>query len=266
MGASQTINICDSDECTGKICADVSDTYNHVPESARVYLSSTEHDVMFCRTLYDLDNWENDSIMKLLTEEQLLELSRRQEMLFSQQRITANNMNMGLIEYQQLEMDAIALGKTPNDLRTTALDVVSHAEQAADVLGITLAEYTLLLNHKDSDIDVNALSISFVNHDGSLVPLLTGPDEPLMQYVEYLRDNSVEILSRSDGFVIYVKQYNQQEQSANTGGQYDFHRGFTLSSFLERFPETIGILTENPLENPFIDEDEKDSIARLVLK
>ena len=72
-------------------------------------------------------------------------------------------------------------------------------------------------------------------HDGAVVPVLTRL--PALTR-EQLQSAGCELLDSSadDDIVVYTKQYSQSEQAEQDGG-LGHHRGYTIRSFFERFPE-----------------------------
>jgi hypothetical protein len=102
------------------------------------------------------------------------------------------------------------------------------------------------------------LNITFLDHDGSLVPKISSLESEHIQILDsFLRNNAVEVLNTSDNsIIIYTKLYSYTEMKENN--VIDYHPGYNIRSFFLRFKELIRFIDRCSyyMIRPFLSEDE----------
>ena len=109
-------------------------------------------------------------------------------------------------------------------------------------------------------------TLSWVLHDGcDIVPALSADAGAL---VAELRAGGVAVLdpapSSSNVFVIYTKEYAEEEQAVRDGGS-GFHRGFSITSLLKTFEQLLQTCDHIEFPDdfvPFVDAQTLESIRR----
>jgi hypothetical protein len=102
------------------------------------------------------------------------------------------------------------------------------------------------------------LNITFQDHDGSVVPIISSLETEHIQILEsLLKNDAVEVLCTSNNSIlVYTKLYSSTEMEENN--VIDFHPGYNIRSFFLRFKELIRFVDRSSynLIRPFLSEDE----------
>jgi len=119
----------------------------------------------------------------------------------------------------------------------------------------------------DQPVVDQPLVITFVEHDGSVIPRICQPGSDtkstkMTNLYKYLTSNGVEILIDGPCFKIYTKLYSKKQMEKM--GASGFHAGYNIRTFFEKFPELIKYIDVKSYDEIKFFLSEKETIDDLL--
>lgn len=108
-----------------------------------------------------------------------------------------------------------------------------------------------------------APTLTFEEHDGSLVPVLRG-GEQARALVSVLQSTGLEVLFPEDGvYILYTKEYTDEEQTRQDAG-HGLHRGHSIATLFRDHPQLRQYVDAASLEAkaPFLDTETLASVRK----